>query len=180
MSTAPQRFQRLLQPVHAAALSFARCLSRSRADGDDLFQEALLRALCKLDSLRDEAAFKGWLYRVIITVHRNRCRREFWRRLIPLAGHEPEPRSLDPSEALSGAERARYALSKLPTDQREAIVLFEIEGWQIEEIAALHGVSVSAIKSRLSRGRCRLRGAYTALGERTHLSTTPILDGDPP
>jgi RNA polymerase sigma-70 factor (ECF subfamily) len=108
--------------------------------------------------LREDRAFRGWLYRVIISVHRNRYRRAFWQRLIPLT-NEPavDDRAI---EALGGSERARTALAALPHEQREAIVLHDIEGWRIEEIAELEGTSVSAIKSRLSRGRDRLRDVY--------------------
>ena len=96
------------------------------------------RALAKLDGLRDDAAFRYWLYRVVVSVHRNRCRQAFWRRLVPLGGHElaSEPRVDD---ALGAADRARLALATLPAEQREAIVLFELEGWHVDEIAALLG-----------------------------------------
>ena len=170
MEPSQERLRRLIEPVHDRALAFARCLCRSRADGDDLYQEALLRVLGKLDGLRDDGAFRSWLYRVIISVHRNRCRRAFWRRLLPLGDPAaPDERdraavhdyrtseSPDASEAMA---RARAALAVLPAVQREAIVLFEIEGWQVDEIAGLHGVSASAIKSRLARGRARLRAHY--------------------
>jgi RNA polymerase sigma-70 factor (ECF subfamily) len=159
MEPAPQRFRRLVEPLHDRALAFARCLCRSHADGDDLFQEALIRALAKLDGLRDDAAFRSWLYRVIVSVHRTRSRRPFWRRLIPLAGTEPAE-DARPGDSLGGADRARAALAALPAEQREAIVLFEIEGWSVDEIAGVTGVSASAIKSRLSRGRERLRAIY--------------------
>ena len=59
------------------------------------------------------------------------------------------------------ASRARGALAPV---QREAIVLFEIDGYAIEEIAAMQRVSVSAVKSRLARGRERLRRFYTRHG----------------
>jgi RNA polymerase sigma-70 factor (ECF subfamily) len=158
MESPPQRLRRLLEPLHDRALAFARSIARSRADGDDLFQEALVRALAKLDGLREDRAFRGWLYRVIISVHRNRYRRAFWQRLLPLT-HEPASEgALD--EALGAAERARTALASLAHEQREAIVLHDIEGWRVEEIAELEGTSVSAIKSRLSRGRERLRDVY--------------------
>jgi RNA polymerase sigma-70 factor, ECF subfamily len=165
-----ERFARLIAPVHDRAVAFARHLCRSRADGDDLFQEAALRALTKLGGLADEAAFRTWFYRIVITVHRNRARRAFWRRLIPLA----DPATPDPPdgahrdyrttawspEDAAGAARARAALAALPAVQREAIALFEIEGWTVDEIAALAGVSASAIKSRLARGRDRMRAFY--------------------
>ncbi len=155
------RFERLLAPHHDAALAFARCLCRSRADGDDLFQIALVRALDHLDGLRDETAFKSWLYRIIVTSHHNSVRRSFWRRLVPFSDHEP-PASADDAidEALGGAQRAARALSTLPAAQREAIILFEIEGWTVEQIASVQSCSVSAVKSRLARGRERLRHVY--------------------
>jgi RNA polymerase sigma factor (sigma-70 family) len=56
--------------------------------------------------------------------------------------------------------RGREALATLPPEQRESIVLFEVEGWKVDEIAALLGISASAVKSRLSRGRERLRAFY--------------------
>jgi RNA polymerase sigma-70 factor (ECF subfamily) len=160
MELRQERFVRLIEPIHGAALAFARGLCRSRADGDDLFQESLLRALDRLDDLRDDAAFRFWLHRVIVSVHRNRCRRAFWRRLVPI-GDDNDSRATPPiDEAISGADRARVALASLPAEQREALVLFEIEGWKIDEIAAMHGISESAVKSRLARGRDRLRAFY--------------------
>jgi RNA polymerase sigma-70 factor (ECF subfamily) len=159
VETRQQRLRRLLERYHDRALSFARSIARSRADGDDLLQEALVRAMDKLDSLREDAAFRGWLYRVIVSVHRNRYRRAFWQRLLPLTS---EPASDDrPDEALGASDRARAALATLPHEQREAIVLHDLEGWRIDEIAELEGTSASAIKSRLSRGRDRLREVYT-------------------
>jgi RNA polymerase sigma-70 factor (ECF subfamily) len=173
MEPSHKRLRRLIEPVHDRAVAFARCLCRSRSDGDDLYQEALLRVLGKLDSLRDDAAFRPWLYRVVISVHRNRCRRAFWRRLLPLgdpaepddanrgAGVPGDYRTSDWSpDAAEAAQRARAALAVLPAVQREAIVLFEIEGWQVDEIAEAQGVSASAVKSRLARGRARLRAHY--------------------
>jgi RNA polymerase sigma-70 factor (ECF subfamily) len=155
------RFERLLAPHHDAALAFARCLCRSRADGDDLFQIALVRALDHLDELRDEASFKSWLYRIIVTSHHNSFRSSFWRRLVPFVDHEPCASNDEPiDETLGGAQRASQALATLSSEQREAIVLFEIEGWTVEQIASIQRCSVSAVKSRLARGRERLRHVY--------------------
>jgi RNA polymerase sigma-70 factor (ECF subfamily) len=153
------RFERLLAPHHEAALGFARCLSRSRADGDDLFQASVIRAFHHLDGLRDETAFKPWLYRIIVTSHRNLTRRSFWRRLVPLDDHDASGEAF--GDTLDGAQRAQRALGGIPPEQREAIVLFEVEGWTIDEIAAIQATSASAVKSRLSRGRERLREIYT-------------------
>jgi RNA polymerase sigma factor (sigma-70 family) len=62
--------------------------------------------------------------------------------------------------------RARAALSRLPPSQREAVVLLEIEGCTLEEIAGLQGSSITAVKTRVSRGRERLRAFYANAGVR--------------
>jgi RNA polymerase sigma-70 factor, ECF subfamily len=159
MDARQQRFVRLVEPHHDRALGFARCLCASAADGDDLFQIVLLRALERIDQLRDDGAFRAWFYRIIVSVHRNRSRRPFWRRLVPLDDYRAPDVPVD--EALASAQRARIALGCLAPEQRETILLFEIDGWSVDEIAALHGVSVSAVKSRLVRARERLREFYT-------------------
>lgn len=154
------RLCRLLEPHHDELRAFSHRLCRSRADGDDLFQEAAMRAIVKLDGLRSDDAFRFWFYRVLLSVHRNRTRRSFWSRLVPL-GEDTEP-AVSPvsSDALGGAKRLRAALASLPAVQREAIVLYELQELAVEEIAELQGVSASAVKSRLSRGRARLRSVY--------------------
>jgi RNA polymerase sigma-70 factor (ECF subfamily) len=189
MEPTTERLARLIEPVHDRVLGFARSLCRSRSDGDDLFQEALLRALTKLDALRDDGAFRSWLYRIVITVHRSRSRSAFWRRLLPLGdAAAPDAAAGAPSavdyrtsdwspDAVGGTERARAALAVLPAVQREAIVLFEIEGWQVDEIATLQGVSPSAVKSRLARGRARLRTHYDRLLAR---DAVPAFTGERP
>lgn len=191
MDARTERFRRLLEPVHDRVLTFARGLCRSSADGDDLFQESALRAFTKLDALREDGAFRTWLFRIVITLHRKRARRAFWRRFLPLRdGPETDD---DVSPAASGERdyrvsawapdagdataRARAALATLPVEQREAIVLFEMEGWQVDEIAQLQSISVSAVKSRLARGRDRLRTYYEReLGT----SPSPVLNGETP
>ncbi len=87
-----QRLLELLQPHHAQAAMLARRLSRCAADGDDLFQEAVLRAYRKLPGLRDPARFKAWFLTLLLSIHRNRARRSFWRRFLPLerGGEAPE------------------------------------------------------------------------------------------
>lgn len=177
MPSPRDRLTRLLSPVHDDARAFARRLCRSSADGDDVFQDAVIRALHKIDHLRDDGAFRTWFYKVIISVQRSRCRRAFWRRLVPLAGGESEPADTA-ADQLAGAQRARAALARLPASQREAIVLFELEGFAVDEVARIQGSSVSAVKSRLSRGRERLRTIYVArFGVEPSRSASPALLG---
>jgi len=156
----------LLTPVHEQAAATARRLTRSEPDADDLLQASLLRAFEKLHTLRDPDRFRGWFYAVLLSVHHTRNRWSFWRRFLPLDETDMEPPGEDgvlQQEGRVRAERLKRALARLPAPQREAIVLFELEGFSIEEIATMQGVSISAVKSRLSRGRQRLRRHYARL-----------------
>jgi RNA polymerase sigma-70 factor (ECF subfamily) len=165
-----RRLLELLAPVHEQAAATARRLTRSE-DADDLLQASVLRAFEKLPTLRDPARFRGWFYAVLLSVHRTRSRWSFWRRFLPLEEAVAEPPGEDgvrTQEERDRTERLRRALTRLPAPQREAIVLFELEGFSVEEIAGMQDVSISAVKSRLSRGRRRLRRHYARLfGEST-------------
>jgi RNA polymerase sigma-70 factor (ECF subfamily) len=161
---------RLLAPLHDQALTTARRLCRSPAEGDDLFQEAVLRAYEKLPALRDPSRFRSWFYAVLLSLHRGRARRAFWRRLVPIAdllasGNDPLGEDgRHGEEERQRVARASRALATLPAVQREAVVLHDLEGFSIQEIAAMQAVTVSAVKTRLVRGRDRLRACYRRWG----------------
>lgn len=164
----------LLEPIHTDAQLFARRIARSHADGDDLFQEAVLRAGAKLSTLRDRARFKAWFYSVVVSVHRTRSRRAFWRRFLSNEG-VADPVGDDGSrwvDERASAHRASAALATLGAAQREAIVLFELHGYSLEEIAEIQRASLSSVKSRLMRGRDRLRRFYAELPAPSHSTPT--------
>ena len=156
-----RRLMELLAPLHDRARITARRLCRSHADGDDLFHEAVLRALDHLDELRDDGRFRSWFYAVLLNAHRARHRLAFWRRLVPIDEVRAEAAVTDGGHgAFEGAQRMARALATLAPPEREAIVLFELEGFTLEEVAALQQSSLSAVKSRLVRARGRLRRHY--------------------
>lgn len=157
---AGQRLLRLLAPIHERARLVARRLSRCCADGDDLFQETALRALRRLDTLRDEARFRSWFFAILFSLHRRRQRSDFWRRLWPLE-LVPEP-SVEPSFADEGADRLARALASLSAKEREALVLADLSELRLDEIAELQGSSLAAVKSRVARARARVRQRYLA------------------
>lgn len=176
--TPSERLNRLLQPLHTAARLTARRICRSPAEGDDLFHEAVLRALARIGQLRDESRFRAWFYAVLLSVHRTRCRRAFLRRLVPFWDTaEAPPASSDglgpAADALqtqpldedtrTRAARITAALQTLPPEGRQALVLFEVQGFSLEEIAEMQQSSLSAVKSRLTRARERLRQHYREL-----------------
>ena len=167
------RLTALLEPVHDQAIVTARRLSRSVADGDDLYQDALLRAFEKLDTLREPSKFAAWFYTTLLNAHRSRSRRAFWKRFLALEEMtwEREPVGEDGRSwagEMAQAARATEALASLAAGEREAVVLFELEGYAIEEIARWQRASVPAVKSRLVRGRAKLRRYYERRGWRTN------------
>jgi RNA polymerase sigma-70 factor (ECF subfamily) len=169
----------LLAPVHDDVQTFARRIAGSNAEGDDVFQEAVLRAARKLSALRDRDRFGAWMCSVVVSVHRTRWRRSFWRRWISREPSRPEyePTGDDGShwaDQRASARRATAALATLPLPQREAIVLFELQGYSIDEIAEIQKTSVSSVKSRLARGRDRLRRFYAALGRDANEAPTQL------
>jgi RNA polymerase sigma-70 factor (ECF subfamily) len=162
MNNTADRFWKMLKPIHPKAEAFCRKLAGDREEGDDLYQDALLSALQKFASLRDPEAFRPWLYRIIVNRFKNRQRRPWWRMLAPLtpetADAVVDDRSIDPDRRRLLAR----ALEALPPEDRALIVLFEIEGWSIVELARLKGKPEGTIKARLSRARAKMR--HTLLG----------------
>lgn len=154
-------FEERLQPVYLDAVRYARGLAGSEAEGDDLLQDALVRAWRAYPRLRDPGQFKFWLLKIIRNAHRNRARKARLRKWLSLdhAAEIPAHQGISFEEK----EAVRHALRQVPRNQREALVLFEVVGMSIEEIARLQGVTVSAVKSRLARGRVKLRETYEAI-----------------
>ena len=154
----------LLGPIHDDVQLFARRIAGSNAEGDDVFQEAVLRAARKLFTLRDRARFRPWMCSVVVSVHRTRCRRAFFRRLVSReVPDEPGDDGSRWADERASARRAQAALASLSPPQREAIVLFELQGYSLDEIAEIQRTSLSSVKSRLARGRDRLRAYYAQL-----------------
>ena len=169
------RLTRLLAPIHGQAVATARRLCRSNDDGDDLYQEAVLRAFEKLNGLRDESRFRSWFFATLLSKHRSRMRGS--KRLsVPIEEafvHGNEPVGEDGTtweENRRRAQRAVRALAGLKPVQREAVVLHEIEGFSVEEIAEMQGATLSAVKSRLTRGREKLRRYYERHGQENETS----------
>jgi len=158
----------LLGPIHDEVQLFARRIAGSNAEGDDVFQEAVLRAARKLPSLRDRGKFRAWMSSVVVSVHRSRCRRSFWSRF--LSREDADAVGDDGAswaDERASDRRASAALATLRPPEREAIVLFELHGYAIDEIAEIQRSSISAVKSRLVRGRDRLRAFYRSLEARS-------------
>lgn len=127
----------------------------------DIVQDSLVRAYKSLRRCRDRSNFKGWLFRIVSNQCKTRLGRRQRRRTEPFAGEVVRlPAPDDPVADLEAAEdrrRLQSALQELPVDQREALVLYYMDGLSVKEVADLLSVSPSALKMRLLRGRAALR-----------------------
>ena len=157
----PDAFLAALRPHYDDALRYCRGLwaSGSPADAEDAFQSALLRALEGFAGLRDPARFRPWLFQIVTREVRRAQRRRPWRRWSPLPpDDEAGPLGLVAPSGSAEALDLLRALARLGRREREALLLFELGGFSVAEVADVQGDrSASAVKSRLSRARARLR-----------------------
>lgn len=157
------QFIEAFQPHYDDALRFCRalCARWSPADAEDVLQQALLQALKHYSALKDPSKFRPWLFQIITRTFHSSVRKYFWKKFLPVENVTdfPEmPEVYYRAEANENKLILREALSKLSAKERAAILLFEIAGFSIEEIASIQNEkSLSTVKSRLSRARKRLK-----------------------
>jgi RNA polymerase sigma-70 factor (ECF subfamily) len=156
---ADAKFRQDLLALIPQIRAMARMQAGDPAAADDLAQDALAKAWQARADFAPGTNLKAWVFAIL----RNQFlsgRRRAWR-VLPLAPEEAE-RSLvatgDPSSALELNEM-RMALSALPHEQREALILVGAAGLSYEEVADICGCAVGTIKSRVSRARDTLRAA---------------------
>jgi RNA polymerase sigma-70 factor (ECF subfamily) len=136
------------------------------ADVDDVLQEIFLRIQKGLAGLRDEERFGPWVYRVARSAIADHLRRTLRNALS--SDEQPEPLSEDEDENMVEQELATYVtpfVAALPSPYREALTLTELEGLTQKDAAVMLGVSISTMKSRVQRGRVRLRELFEACCE---------------
>lgn len=138
------------------------------ADG---LQDGLIAGFRRADSFRGDAAVTTWLHRVVVNACLDRLRSARVRRADPLPDDldEHDRGSLrtatgadDPADPATHGlvrerrERIRAALSELPAAQRAAVVLVDMEGYPVAEVAQILDCAEGTVKSRCARGRARL------------------------
>ena len=167
--TSQQRaaFARMLHPHHRYLARFCLNLAACAEDGQDLYQQAILKALGKLDTLRNPERFRQWVCSIIINEHRNLCRKRRLQRLFLLSTRQGENDSGQPcagpsawSPDMARTVRLRRCLARLSAKKREALVLFEVEGFSLADVAEIQQCSLIAAKKRVSRARKELRKLF--------------------
>lgn len=123
----------------------------------DALQDALISAMRHADGFRGEARVSTWLHRIVVNACLDRLRRQAARPTVELPDDDHAPAAA--RDAFADREVAvdvHTALASLPIEQRAAIVLVDIEGYPVDEVAALLDVPAGTIKSRCARGRAKL------------------------
>ncbi|MFF4323588.1 RNA polymerase sigma factor [Streptomyces sp. NPDC001568] len=143
---------------------FALSLCASRQDAEDAAQEALIILYRRIGTLRATGALASWMFRIV----RNECLRQV-RLLVPRgaeasAGSEASVGPSAEDAVLHGLEVARIAaaVGALPHDQRQVLIMRDVQGLPGRTVAHALGLSSAAMKSRLHRARATVRHSLAA------------------
>ena len=137
-----------------------------REEAADAVQDALVSALRASGprapdssagaAFRGESAVTTWLHRIVVNACLDRVRRRASRPADPLPEQDVPDRGPDPLAARELALDLDVALATLPAEQRAALVLVDMYGYPVDEVAAILECPVGTVKSRCARGRARL------------------------
>jgi len=156
-----QAFGTLVERHERRVYNLALRMTGREEDARDATQDAFLSALRKLKGFRGEAAFTTWLHRVTVNACYDLLRK---RQRAPLL-HErppdegpprPEPAEPDHADTVDLSVDVQRALLEVPPDFRATLILCDVQDLPYEEAAAILGVPIGTVKSRLHRGRVAL------------------------
>jgi RNA polymerase sigma-70 factor (ECF subfamily) len=159
------RFEAQVLPHLDAAYRYARWLSRSTNDADDVLQEATLRAYKGFENLRGSDA-KAWLLTIVRNCHLTTLSQRQRHTLVPLPEDHDElgvelVASTPGPEAVAMERDEQRTLQRLlaalPEEHREVLVLREVEDLDYREIATITSLPIGTVMSRLARARASLR-----------------------
>jgi RNA polymerase sigma-70 factor (ECF subfamily) len=158
----PHAFAALVARHQDRLWSVALSVMRNPDDAADALQEAYISAFRRADSFRGDAKVTTWLHRVVVNACLDRLRSLKVRATESLPDDPDRSAALgveepaDPVEAQQQRDQILAALGQLNPDQRAALVLVDMQGYSIDEAAAILGCAPGTVKSRCARGRARL------------------------
>ena len=161
MHRSTEEFIDLLKPHYNSAAQYCRALHGGAKDAEDCLQDAIIAAMENFSALKEEAKFRSWFFTIIIRTFYATKRLETKKQKLFTVLNEAQSNfpSVYQHDVLSAKEAVlQQALQSLEKKERVAILLFELGGFTITEIQQIQAEkSLSAIKSRLSRTREKLR-----------------------
>jgi len=144
-------------------------------DAADAVQDALVSAFRAAGSYRGEAAVTTWLHRIVVNSCLDLARRRSARPTSPLA--DSPALTIPAGDVLGARETAAEvlaALRELPIEQSTALVLVDVEGYPVAEVAEMLEVPTGTVKSRCARGRARLAERLAHLAPGNPSPTLPV------
>ena len=162
-------FEELLSAQEGRMYAVALRMCGNREDAQDCMQEAMIRIFRAIGTFKGQSSFATWVYRITMNSCLDELRRRKARTSTSLDamienGFAPTDENDTPERHSLQSEQRRMlekAIAGLPEDMRAAIVLRDIQGCSYDEIAQVLETNVGTIKSRISRGRERLRAVLS-------------------
>ena len=165
-----EAFEQLIGPLEQLVWRICWHYTGNRENAEDCGQEAMIRIWRKLDSYRGDCALESWVYRIAAN-----CCMDYLRKKKRDKSVSVEPlreQGFDPADPSPGTEeqvvaedehrRLREAITQLPEEQREALILTQLQKVPYEEAALALGVSEGTVKSRVNRAKARLKEILSA------------------
>ncbi len=166
-------FEKLVMPHERMMYALAFRMCRNAEDAKDCLQDSMLRIYKALPNFRGESSLSTWFYRIVnntcLDSHRRRKVRKAesieklsqsgWNPVDPAPGPQQSAENASLKRALSAG------IKTLSPEIRSAVVMRDIQGFSYEEISEVLEINIGTVKSRISRGREKLRGFLIASGE---------------
>ena len=152
-----QAFRRELVGLIPHLRAFARTLAGEPASADDLAQDAMMKAWDARASFQMGTNMKAWTFMILRNQFYSEKRRAWRQTQLDQEAAERTLVAVDDPEAPVALDELRLGLGRLPSEQREALVLVGAGGFAYEEAAAICGCAVGTVKSRVSRARRALQ-----------------------
>lgn len=153
MNEYQSQFLSLYEPVHESFARFCHAKAYGLMEAEDLISESVLCALESFKKLKNDDAFLSFLFSTATNILNKKNRRLKFK-----AEYHDADAFVLKDEGIDAETRLDVAilydaLNELPSAQKEALILFEISGFSIKEVAAIQNAKLSAVKQRLKRGR---------------------------
>ncbi len=174
LATSPDQtafLERAMEQYGKSTYNFAFRLTQNDADARDLTQEAFIRVYKAWQSFKPGTSFLSWIYRIVTNLHRDELRRRKGRyqeeipednEIQEFAGSRPlAVAPIDEYVDAQLSEPLSKALEELGVEQRQIVMLADVEDCSYQEIADIVGCTVGTVRSRLHRARGQLRKLVT-------------------
>jgi RNA polymerase sigma-70 factor (ECF subfamily) len=155
-------FSQLLEAEIPRLRRYARALTRDAVYADDLVQNCLTRALAKRQLWQPGTDLRAWLFTILHNQHCNELRRTMREGLSIEIDEAPPAPVLSNVIARLELRDLERAINKLPEDQRTVVLLIGLEGMPYDRVAAILNMPIGTVRSRLARGRAKLRRLMNA------------------